>query len=192
MEIDLTQLDDLYKADLSPIKEAGDSKVSKDKLNNHSKPTEDTQDNKKDIEGEDKPKQYLIINREKEAHEKAIGVYKEYQENIKKSETLRSSILHDIKLGQDPYNLLLKAIECISLMTGNPHYYKQAKDDLQAIYGVLGYKAPAEQEVQEVQTRLNNLIKALDRETDINSKERIKKAIKAHKERQDQLLKLIS
>ena len=60
MEIDLTQLDDLFKADLSPVKEARGSKVSKDNLNGLNKPTEATQDIKKDIEGEDKPKQYLI------------------------------------------------------------------------------------------------------------------------------------
>lgn len=138
------------------------------------------------------PKKYLKIKRDKEDREKARKAYEEYQKNILKSEMLRSEINKDIYNGVDPYNILLKAIECISLMTGNPHYHKQAKDDLQAIYGALGYKAPAEQEVQEVQERLKNLIIALDRETDINSKERIKKAIKAHKERQDQLLKLIS
>ena len=75
MEIDLTKLDDLFKADLSPVKEARGSKVSKDKLNGLNKPIEAPQGT------EDKPKQYLMINREKEAHEKAIEVYKEYQEN---------------------------------------------------------------------------------------------------------------
>lgn len=192
MEIDLTQLDDLFKADLSHDKEVKGSNVLKGKLNSHSTRIEAVQGNKKDIEGEDKPKQYLMINREKEAHEKAIRVYKEYQENIKRSEMLRSSILHDIKLGQDPYNLLLKAIECISLMTGEKLYYKQGKDDLQTIYGALGYNAPAEQEVQEVQERLNNLIKALEQEPDRRSKERINRAIKAHEERKEYLLKLIS
>ncbi len=192
MEIDLTQLDDLFKADLSHDKGVRGSNVLKGKLNSHSTRVEAVQANKKDIEGEDKPKQYLMIEKEKEAHENAARVYREYQDNTIKSGMLKSEILKGIQLGQDPYNLLLKAIECISLMTGDKLYYKQGKDDLQTIYGALGYNAPAEQEVQEVQERLNNLIKALEQEPDQRSKERINRAIQAHKERKEYLLKLIS
>lgn len=188
MEIDLTQLDDLFKADLShdkgvrrPINQLSNKNVAQGKI-----------EGLNDIKSKDKPKQYLMIEKEKGAHENAARVYREYQDNTIKSGMLKSEILKGIQLGQDPYNLLLKAIECISLMTGNPHYYKQAKDDLQAIYGALGYKAPAEQEVQEVQERLNNLIKALEQEPDQRSKERINRAIQAHKERKEYLLKLIS
>lgn len=190
MGIDFSQLDNLFKCDLSHVKEYGNSKTPKDRVNSLKN---DLKGNTRDTrEISTSTKQYFLINKEKEALERANKIYETYQDNIKKSEMLISDILNDIKLGQNPYNLLLKAIECISLMTGNPYYYNQSKDDLQAIYGALGYKTPVEQEAQEVQERLKNLIKALDRETDTNNKERIKKAIKAHKERQDQLLKLIS
>lgn len=56
----------------------------------------------------------------------------------------------------------------------------------------MGYKAPAEQEAQEVQERLDNLYKALEKEVDPADKQRITKAIQAHEEKKNYLLKLIS
>jgi hypothetical protein len=185
MEIDLSQIDDLFKGDLRGVNNTSSTKVSIDKESSHNQGITSPR-----IEGS--PKRYLTIEREKQDHERAIEVYKEYQENIKKSEMLRADILKSIKEGLDPYNLLLKTIECISLMTGNPHYYKQGKADIKAIYKALGYKAPAEQEAQEVQERLDNLYKALEKEVDPADKQRITKAIQAHEEKKNYLLKLIS
>lgn len=185
MEIDLSQIDNLFKDDLRGVNDTRDTKVSIEKESPHNQGVTSPR-----IEGS--PKRYLTIEREKQDHERAIEVYKEYQENIKKSEMLRADILKTIKEGVDPYNLLLKAIECISLMTGDPYYYKQGKEDIRAIYKALGYKAPAEQEAQEVQERLDNLNRALEKEIDPADKQRIIKAIQAHEEKKSYLLKLIS
>lgn len=47
-------------------------------------------------------------------------VYIEYQENIKKSEILRA----EINKSSDLQEMLLKSLECISLMTGDETFYK--------------------------------------------------------------------
>lgn len=185
MEIDLSQIDNLFKDDLRGVNDTRDTKVSIEKESPHNQGETSSRANTS-------PKRYLTIEREKQDHERAIEVYREYQENIKKSGMLRADILKTIKEGVDPYNLLLKAIECISLMTGDPYYYKQGKEDIRAIYKALGYKAPAEQEAQEVQERLDNLNRALEKEIDPADKQRIIKAIQAHEERKSYLLKLIS
>lgn len=53
--------------------------------------------------------------------------YKEYQDNIKKSEVLRAQITKGAKAGEDPANLLLQAVECIAAMTGDPYYLENFK-----------------------------------------------------------------
>lgn len=188
MEIDLTQLNDLFNAPCSDLNKEGNTITppkGQPSQGGYTEPLER-------IDTTEQPKKYMRIEKDKEIQENSIKAYKEYQGNIKNSGMLRADILKDIKLGKDPYNLLLKAIKCISLMTGDKHYYNQAKEDLQTIYKSLGYKAPAEQEVQEVQGGLNKLKEALEQEVDPRNRQRIKGAIKAHKQREYYLLKLIS
>lgn len=185
MNFDLSKLDDLFNASQSNDNKARDSNPPLDNKNLSKSLLEPHR------EGE-QHKQYIMIERDKELQENALKVYQKYQENIKRSNKLRTEILKNIKQGEDPYNLLLKAVECISLMTGDPHYYNQAKNDLRDIYTSLEYEAPAEQELQEVQERLSKLTEALERETDSSSRERIYKAIQSHKKKEENLLKLIS
>ena len=47
-------------------------------------------------------------------------IYSEYQESIKKSEILRA----EINKSSDIVEMLLKSLECISLMTGDETFYK--------------------------------------------------------------------
>lgn len=49
-----------------------------------------------------------------------LEVYKKYQENIKKSEILRA----EINKSSDLQEMLLKSLECISLMTDDEVFYK--------------------------------------------------------------------
>lgn len=51
---------------------------------------------------------------------------KQYQDNIKKSEMLRADINKSIRAGEDPTEILKKAVECIALMTGDKAYYTHA------------------------------------------------------------------
>lgn len=52
-------------------------------------------------------------------------IIEEYQNNIKKSQFLRAEINKDIKENKDYKDILLKAIECISKMTGDKLFYIQ-------------------------------------------------------------------
>lgn len=115
--------------------------------------------------------------------ERLTATYKKQQENIKKLEQLRAEINKDIQAGEPIYKVLLKAIECISLMTGDRVFYDMNKNNLQTIYGILGEPAAIEIERQEVEQRLKRLMAAYEKEKDPGAKQRIKAAIKAHEEK---------
>lgn len=86
--------------------------------------------------------------------ERLAAAYKKQQENVKKSERLRAEINKGIQAGEPIYKVLLKAIECISLMTDDKLFYDMNKSNLQTIYGILGEPAAIEIERQEVEQRL--------------------------------------
>ena len=127
-----------------------------------------------------------LVNKEnviEALQERLAAVYKEHQENIKRVEQLRTDINKGVQAGEPVYKLLLKAIECISLMTGDKTFYDMNKENLQTIYGILGESAAIEIERQEVEQRLTNLKAAYEKEKDPGAKQRIKNAIKAHQEK---------
>ena len=62
----------------------------------------------------------------REAEEKQTAVWKAYQDAIHKAGTLTSEITKGIQNGEKPEVLLLKAVECISLMTGDKVFYENA------------------------------------------------------------------
>ena len=98
------------------------------------------------------------LDAEKRERERIREVYSTYQDNIKKAGNCRSEILKGIKRGEDPLALLLKAVECISLMTGDTAIYPQAKGDITAIYGWgLGYATPLSIQLKEAKERLERL-----------------------------------
>lgn len=68
-----------------------------------------------------------LLNAEQQEREKARQVYAEHQQNIKRAGTLREEIIKGIQQEEDPLTLLLSAIECISLMTGDTAIYDQCK-----------------------------------------------------------------
>jgi len=115
--------------------------------------------------------------------ERLAAAYKKQQENVKKSERLRAEVNKSIQAGEPVYKVLLKAIECISLMTGDKVFYDMNKSNLQTIYGILGEPAAIEIERQEVEQRLKRLMAAYEKEKDPGAKQRIKAAIKAHEEK---------
>ena len=111
-----------------------------------------------------------------------LEVYKTYQENIKKSSQLQTDILKGLKAGEDVYSLFLKAAKAISLMTSNSLFYSQAEADLIAIYGRgLQEKPPLQMELQEAQKRLQRLLEAEQGEQPPDSRERIHRAVEAHR-----------
>lgn len=88
-----------------------------------------------DIGGDDPGQQERELSKTAEnallqdQHERQVvrAAFKEYQENIKRSGTLRSEILKGAQAGDDPTELLLKAAECIGRMTGDNMYHEQVR-----------------------------------------------------------------
>lgn len=135
----------------------------------------------------------IKLRRQQEDHEQIQEAYKAYQDNIKRSGELRAEILRGIKSGEPTPILLLKAIECISNMTGDKLFYTQAEKDIKAIYGeAFLSRGSLELELVEVEERLSMLKKACKREDiDEGDKERITIAIKSHEKRQETIKALI-
>ena len=127
-----------------------------------------------------------ILQRQADANkaerERALAVYREYQKNIKLSGQLQTDILKGVKRGEDIYSLFLKAVKAISLMTSNTVFYSQLEGDIRAIYGQgLLDSLPLQIELQETQTRLQRLLEAGQREQPPDNRERIQRAIEAHR-----------
>ena len=134
------------------------------------------------LEGQQAKKLYLDTQREREDRQRSLEVYRTYQENIKTSSHLQTEILKGLKAGEDVYSLFLKAAKAISLMTSNSVFYSQIEDDTRSIYGRgLNYKPPLQKELQETQTRLQRLLEAGQREQPPDNRERIQRAIEAHR-----------
>lgn len=75
-----------------------------------------------------KPKmkpQNVVLTAHMELEQKRLELYRHVQENIRKSSQLRSKINKDIQAGANHYSVLLDAIQCISLMTGDTVFYEQ-------------------------------------------------------------------
>lgn len=128
----------------------------------------------------------------KNAREEALRICREHQENTAKSQHLQSDILKGLKSGEDIYSLFLKATEAISLMANNSLFHSQAEKDLVAIYGIgLQEKPPLSVELEQVQKRLQRLTEAEGRETDPDNRERIRRAITAHRGREKEIEALL-
>lgn len=115
----------------------------------------------------------------KRDHEQSVQVYREYQQNIKLTDSTQAEILKGLRTGEDPVGLLLKAIEAISRMTGNKHFYTQARGDLISIYGeALLYPLPLQWQIDEGMERMQKMLEALSREQEPDSRDRIEASLK--------------
>lgn len=115
----------------------------------------------------------------KRDHEQCVQVYREYQQNIKLTDSYQAEILQGLRTGEDPTGLLLKAIEAISRMTGNRHFYTQARGDLISIYGeALLYPLLLQWQIDEGMMRMEKILEALGREQDPASRDRIEASLK--------------
>lgn len=122
-----------------------------------------------------------------------LEVYRTYQENIKRSGQLQTDILKGARAGEDIYSLFLKAVQAISCMTSNKTFYSQLEEDIKTIYGRgLQEPAPLLLEIQQAQTRISKLREAEQRETEPDSLQRIRSAIKAHESKIAELKALIT
>lgn len=125
--------------------------------------------------------------------DRILAIYQEYQRNIASSGQLQTEILKGAKAGEDIYSLFLKAVQAISLITSNTHFYSQLEADIKSIYGVgLLQPPPLREELRAVQERLTRLREALQRAGEPeDSLQRIRSAIKAHEAREYQIQGLL-
>lgn len=75
-------------------------------------------------------KALINLTHEQEDHKRSAAVYQAYQSNTKIAEQLQSEILKGAQSGADTTELLLKAVECISRMTGNTAFYEQVRANI--------------------------------------------------------------
>lgn len=147
------------------------------------------------IEGLEGQGAYKLVKKavtEKETREEALRICREHQKNTAQSQQTQSEILKGLKVGEDIYSLFLKAAKIISIMTDNGLFYTQAEKDLIAVYGIGLQEKPALSiELGQVQGRLQKLTEAEGREEDPDSKERIKRAITAHRARAAEIQRAI-
>ena len=123
------------------------------------------------------------LESEKKDREHARQMYATYQQNIRRAGILRSDIAKGLKTGEDPLAILLKAIECISLMTGDTVMYIQSKEDLRAVYGWgMRQQEPLKAELEETQRRLAMLTRPELKDSPPDVQKRIERAIQAHME----------
>ena len=183
MELDLTRLNSLAFMDFAGKKEAPKKPSETLKGEGEYKtPMEVKKPLETLVEGvEGINKLQREADRKKQDIDRSLAICREYQQNIKTSSQLQTEILKGAKAGESVYSLLLKACKAISLMTSNSVFYSQLEGDIRAIYGQgLLDPLPLQIELQETQERLTRLREAEQRELDGDSKERIKRAIKAH------------
>ena len=111
-------------------------------------------------------------------------------EAVKRAGELRGDILKGIRQGEDTAGLLIRACECIGLMTGDTAFYKQAAEDLREIYGeVFKARYPLQRDLTETEARLKKLREAEDLEPDTGRKRRIRAAIREHEKRIEHIKK---
>ena len=113
------------------------------------------------------------------------------REDLARANELQAEIFHGISRGEPAERLLLKAIESMALRDGDTVSYKEARENMKAVYGIgLGEEVPLQIELEEVEGRLTKLRESYEREKDSDQKdmvERLKNAIRAHEERVESL-----
>lgn len=195
MELDLTGLSKLRTREFSPETEKKPpatipvETLSEGRQGKH--PTED-----------EKPAEGLVVahtelQRKAEAqrakNERSLEICREYQQNIRKTELLQAEILKGAGAGADIYQLFLKAVEAVALMTHNQLFLQQIRESIKTVYGKgLQEPAPLRLELGEVEYHLEKLGEALRREEDPDSLQQIRRAIQAHEKRKAELGAMIA
>jgi len=133
------------------------------------------------------PPAYHNIAQAKAEREELARTYAAQQENMRRAGRLRGEITKDIKAGQDPYLILLKALDCVSRMTGDRVFYEQNEAQLRITYGALGYITPIEQDLQAARERLARLLEGQTPAADPDRRANLDEAIRSHRELIEQL-----
>lgn len=182
MDIDLSKLNNLAFVAIDENKQAPEKPIEPQTANNEYKTHAE---NKNPLESKIEGLQCIHkLQRQADAKkhkiDRSLTICKEYQQNMNTSSQLQTEILKGAKAGEDIYNLFLKAVKAISIMTSNKLFYDQLETDIIEIYGQgLSETIPLQMELQQTKERLTKLREAFKREP----AESIQRAIKAHEKR---------
>lgn len=134
------------------------------------------------VADEESAKRYNALESIKKERELLRKIHQQRQEDLRKTEELRLSIAKGIDGGEAPASLLLKALECISLLTGDKLTYSQYEADIVAVYG-WGLRDPVtlERELEAVQARLAMLTRPELSTAPPDAQKRIHRAIEEHR-----------
>lgn len=125
---------------------------------------------------------------QQESREQTRRIYAEYQDNTRRASTGRTDIIKGLQEGQDVCTLFLEAVDVIGSMTGDADFPRRVRAELEAVHGIgLGEKQPRRMALEAIQGRLHRLTEVAARETDPDELQRIKGAIKAHRDALDRL-----
>lgn len=125
-----------------------------------------------------------------ETEKRQSEIYKKHQENIRKAGDFIPEITKGILAADNPLTLLLKAIDCIGIMTGDNAFYSQSLQDIETVYGVGLHDPQAiEIELKEIDERLAKLWAAINTASQEEIKN-LERAIKEHERRIEYLKQL--
>lgn len=137
---------------------------------------------------------YRRLENEKDVKKYTSQMYDAYQKKINQAGTLKSDIIKGLEAGEDPVIILLKALKCISLITGDTAIYDQGKDTLLAVYGWgRSEPVPLELELKETEERLAMLTRPELTEGAVppDVKARIQRAIEVNRKQAEDLRKAV-
>ncbi len=104
-----------------------------------------------------------------------------YMNNTRLTEEIQSAVLRAAKEGEDPALLLVRCARAVSLMTGNPLFAEEIERSMRAVHGhAFGEPALLREELEQTKVRLERIRAAFDVEEDLDLKEEMDQAIRAH------------
>ena len=128
-----------------------------------------------------------------EKDETRLTAFQAYQKNIRQAEVLEEEVMRGAREGENVFLLLLKTARAVSLMTGSDVFAQQVETSIKAVYGeALGERAPLELELEETRERLARIRAAESQCQEMEIKQAMSNAIRAHESRVQALEKRIS
>ena len=111
-----------------------------------------------------------------------------YMRNTRLTEEMQSDIVRRSKEGEDPALLLIDCAKALSLLTNNPMFAEEIGRNMRAVRGH-AFEEPAllNRELEETEARLARIEKAMETEEDLDLKEEMDQAIRAHRARIERL-----
>lgn len=103
------------------------------------------------------PKDYRKLEQLKSRNELEASRDKQRAQNTTQAEHIIGAITQGVATGENPYKLLLEAVNAIALLTNNPCFFNQLCSDIQRIHG-FGLLEP-----QALEIELNNVSHRLER-----------------------------